>query len=142
MIELAVAPFLRTLAAELRSYIEELVEAAVPEFVLNIGTDHAGGIFGAQSQGLPFIAFGTATIFPGKHFFRDDIGFLANASGEQFGGLEDGRADFVEIVGAEDVADGGFNEVPERRFGREKVAGSSRGSDSRSLVGGHWSFAV
>ena len=46
-------------------------------------------------------------------------------------GLEDGRADFVEVVGAEDVADGGFDEVPERRVGREKVARSSDGSD-------HW----
>ena len=88
------------------------------------------------------IAFGAAAIFPGKHFFRDDIGLFAYASGEQFGGLEDRRPDFVEVVGAKDVADGGFDEVPQRRFGREKVAGSSGGFDSRSLVAGHWSLAV
>jgi hypothetical protein len=91
---------------------------------------------------LPFVAFGAAAILPGKHFFRDDVGLFAYASGEEFGGLEDGRADFVEVVGAENVADGGFDEVPERRFGREKVAGSSGGFDGRSLVAGHWSFAV
>src|SRR5712692_8055252 len=90
LIELAVASFLRPLATELRSDIEELVEAAVPEFVLDVGTDHARGVFGAQSQRLPFVAFGAAAIFPGKHFFRDNVGLLAYASGEQFGGLEDG----------------------------------------------------
>src|SRR6266403_2661857 len=79
-------------------------------------------------------------ILPGKHFFRDDVGLLAYASGEEFGGLKNGRADFLEVVGAEHVADGGFDEVPERRVGREKVAGSSGGFDSRSLVAGHWSF--
>ena len=47
-----------------------------------------------------------------------------------------GRADFVEVVGAEDVADGGFDEVPERRVGREKVAGSSGRFDHWSLVVG------
>src|SRR5208337_82125 len=49
LIELAVAAFLRTLAAELRSDIEELVEAAVPEFVLDVGANYAGGVFGAES---------------------------------------------------------------------------------------------
>jgi hypothetical protein len=91
---------------------------------------------------LPFIAFGAAAIFPGKHFFRDDVGLLAYASGEEFGGLEDGRADFVKVVGTENVADGGFDEVPKRRVGREKVAGSSGGFDSRSLVAGHWSLVI
>ena len=123
----------------MRSDVEELVEAAVPELVLDVGADHSGGVFGAQSQRLPLIAFGAAAIFPGKHFFRDDVGLFAYASGEEFGGLEDGRADFVEVVGAEDVADGGFDEVPERRVGREKVAGSSGRFNSRSLVAGHWS---
>jgi hypothetical protein len=89
---------------------------------------------------LPFIAFGAAAIFPGKHFFRDDIGLFAYATGEEFGGLEDGRTDFVEVVGAEDVADGGFDEVPKRRVGREKVAGSSGRLDGRSLVAGHSLF--
>src|ERR1035437_1514362 len=134
LIELAVAAFLRTLAAELRSAIEELVEAAVPEFVLDVGADYARGVFGAEGQRLSFIAFGAAAIFPGEHFLRDNVGFFAYAAREQFGGLEDGGADFVEVVGAENVADGGFDEVPERRVVREKVAGSSGRFDHRSLV--------
>ena len=78
---------------------------------------------------------------PGEHFFRDDVGFFADASGEEFGGLENGRADFVEIVGAEDVAHGGFDEVPERRVGREKVAGSSGRFDHSLLASGCWLLA-
>ena len=136
LIELAVAAFLRTLAAELRADVEELVEAAIPELVLDIGADYAGGVFGAEGEGLAFVAFGSAAIFPGEHFFRDDVGLFADAAGEQFGGLENGGADFVEVVGAEDVAHGGFDKVPQRRVGREKVAGSSGRFDHWSLVVG------
>ena len=48
----------------------------------------------------------------------------------------------MEIIGAEDVAHGGFDEVPERRVGREKVAGSSGRFDHWSLVVRRWSFAI
>jgi len=47
----------------------------------------------------------------------------------------------VEVVGAEDVADGGFDEVPKRRVGREKVAGSSGGFDHGAIVVGRSLFA-
>ena len=102
--------------------------------MLDVGADDAGGVFGAEGERLSFIAFGAAAILPGEHFFRDNVGLFAYAAREQFGGLEDGRADFVEVVGAEDVAHGGFDEVPERRVGREKVAGSSGRFDHWSLV--------
>jgi hypothetical protein len=45
---------LRTLAAELRADIEELVQTAVPELVFDIGADYSGGVFGAEGQGLAF----------------------------------------------------------------------------------------
>src|SRR5208282_3613871 len=129
LVELAVASFLRALAAKHWADREELVQATLPEFVLDVGADDAGGVLGAESQGLAFIAFGAAAIFPGKHFFGDNIRLFAYAAGEQFGGLEDRGADFVEVVGTENVADGGVDEVPERRVGRKKVAGSSGGFD-------------
>ena len=116
---------MRTLAAKLWPYIEELVEAAVPELVLNVGAHHAGCVFGAQGERLPSIAFRAAAIFPCEHFFRDDVGLFADAAGKEFGGLEDRCADFVKVVGAENVAHRSFNEVPQRGVGREKVAGSS-----------------
>jgi hypothetical protein len=90
---------------------------------------------------LAFIAFGATAIFPGEHLFADNVRVFAYASGEEFGGFEDGSADFVEVVGAEDVADGGFDEVPERSVGREKVAGSSGRFDHWSVVG-RWSLVV
>ena len=133
LVELAVASFLRALAAKHRANREEFVQAALPEFVLDVGTDDPGGVFGTESERLSSIAFGAAAIFPGEHFFCDDVGFFADATGEEFGGLEDRRADFVEVVGAKDVAHGGFDEVPERGVGREKVAGSSGRFDHGEL---------
>src|SRR5208283_55535 len=95
LIELAVASFLRTLAPELRSYIEEFVESAIPEFVLDVSAYHAGGIFGAEGQRLSFIAFGAAAIFPGKHLLRNNVGLFAHAARKKFGRLENGSADLV-----------------------------------------------
>ena len=125
---------MRALAAKHRADGKEFVQATLPEFVLDVSADDAGGVFRAQGQGLTFIALGAAAIFPGKHFLADNIGLFAYAAGEQFRGLENGGADFVEIVGAEDVAHGGFDEVPERGVGREKIARSSGRFDHWSLV--------
>ena len=141
LVELAVASFLRALAAEHGADREELVQATLPEFVLDVGADDAGGVFWAEGQRLAFIAFGATAIFPSEHFFRDNVRVFANASGEQFGGFEDGSADFVEVVGAENVADGGFDEVPERGVGWEKVAGSS-GRFDHFVVRLWWSLFV
>ena len=104
---------------------KNFVQATIPEIVLDVGAHDAGGVLRAEGEGLALVALGAAAILPGKHFFGDDIGLFAYSAGEEFGGLEDGRADFVEVVGAEDVAHGGFDEVPERGVGREKVAGSA-----------------
>src|SRR5208337_1873317 len=52
LVELAVASFLRALAAKHRADREELVQATLPEFVLDVGADDAGGVLGAQGQGL------------------------------------------------------------------------------------------
>src|SRR5208282_902929 len=48
LVELAVASFLRALAAKHRADREELVQAPLPEFVLDVGADDAGGVFGAE----------------------------------------------------------------------------------------------
>src|SRR5581483_3611201 len=50
--ELAVATFLRALAAKLRSDVEELVEPAIPELVLDVSAHHTGGVFRAKCEGL------------------------------------------------------------------------------------------
>src|SRR5262249_40887749 len=54
---------------------------------------------------------------------------FADAAGEEFGRFKNRRADFVEVVGTEDIADGGLDEIPQRRIRREQVARSSRSFD-------------
>ena len=46
----------------------------------------------------------------------------------------------MEVVGAKDVTNGGFDEIPERRVWRKKVASSSGRFNHASLVVGRWSF--
>ena len=48
LIELSVSSFLRAFAAELWANVVELVEAAIPEPVFDIGADDASGVFRAQ----------------------------------------------------------------------------------------------
>ncbi len=93
--------------------------------MLDVGADYAGGVFGAEGEGLAFVALGAGAVFPGVHLFGDDVGFFAYAAGEEFGGFEDGGADFAEAVAGEDGAGGGFDVVPERGLGREEVPGAA-----------------
>ena len=51
--ELAVAAALGALAAELRADVEQLLQlAGLAELVLDVGANHAGGVFRAEGQGL------------------------------------------------------------------------------------------
>jgi hypothetical protein len=93
--------------------------------VLDVGTDYAGCVFGAECEGLALVAFGAAAIFPGVHLLGDDVSFFANATGEELGGFEDGGADFAEAVPGEDGAGGGFDVVPKRGLRREEVPGAA-----------------
>ena len=130
MVELAVASFLRTLAAELRADVIELLELAdFVELVLDVGADDASGVLGAEGQRLRLLAGGAALVFPGEHLFGDDVGLFADATGEELRVFEDWGADFVEVVAGEDVAHLGLDTVPEVGVGREKVASSADGSN-------------
>ncbi len=68
LVELAVAALLRTLAAELRTDVVELVQTAFPEFVFDVGPDNAGGVFGTQSERLALVGLSAAAVLPGVHF--------------------------------------------------------------------------
>ncbi len=125
LVELAISSFLRTLPSKLRPDVIELVQPTVPKFVFDVGTYHAGGIFRAKRERLAFFTLGPSTVLPGVHLLRDHVGFLANAPSEEFGRLENRRAYFVKIVGAENVTHRGFDEVPQCRLGRKQIAGSS-----------------
>ena len=97
--------------------------------MFDVGADDACGGFGAEGEGIASVAFGAAAIFPGEHFLGDDVGLFADAAGEEFGALEDGGADFLEIIGAEYVANRGLDVIPEGGIGGEQVASSSRSFD-------------
>ena len=130
--ELAVAAFLRALAAELRADVIELLQlAGFAELVFDVGADHAGGVFGAEGEGLRLFGLRAGAVFPGVHLFGDDVGFFADAAGEEGGVFEDGGADFAEVVAGEDLAGGGLDAVPERGFGRQQVARAAYGFQSR-----------
>ncbi len=126
--ELAVAAFLRALAAELRADVVELLElAGFAELVLDVGADDAGGVFGAEGEGLRLFGLRAGAVFPGVHLLGDDVGFFADAAGEEGGVFEDGGADFAEVVAGEDGAGGGLDAVPEGRFRRQQVARAPHG---------------
>ena len=89
--------------------------------MLDVGTNYAGSVFGAKGEGLAFVALRPAAILPGVHLFGDDVGFFANAAGEELGGFEDGGADFAESVAREDCAGCGFDVIPKRGLRREQI---------------------
>ncbi len=113
--------------------------------MLDVGTNDSCGIFGAQGQRLSVIAFRTPAVFPGIHLLCHDVGIFTHAAGEQLRGLENRRADFLEVVGAEHIAHSGLHEVPQRRLRREQIAGASNGFNHVgrwSLVDGRWPLVV
>ena len=126
--ELAVAALLRALAAEHGAdHVKLVQQAAAVQVVLDIGANDAGSGFGAEGERLRLFAGGAGTVFPGEHLLGDDVGLFADAAGEQLGGLEQRRADFVEVIVAEDLAHTGFDEVPEIGVGRQEVARTANG---------------
>ena len=130
--ELAVAALLGALAAELGADVVELGElSGFAELVLDVGADDAGGVFGAEGEGLGFLALGAGAVFPGVHLFGDDVGFFADAAGEEGGVFEDGGADFAEVVAGEDGAGDGLDAVPEGGFRGEQVASAADGFEGR-----------
>src|SRR5271166_2396178 len=82
LVELAVASFLRALAAKHGADREEFVQAALPEFVLDVSADDASSVFGTQRQRLPSVALSAAAIFPGEHLLGDDVGLFAYTAGK------------------------------------------------------------
>ena len=82
---------------------------------------------GRKGQRLAAVALGSAAIFPGVHFLGDDVGFFADAAREQFRRFENRRTNFLEVVGAEDIAHDRLDKVPQRRIRRQQVSRSSYG---------------
>jgi hypothetical protein len=111
--ELAVAALLRALAAELGADVKELLQlAGFAEAVLDVGADYSGGVFRAEGEGLGFFRLRAGAVFPGVHFLGYNVGFFANAAGEEGCVFKDRSADFAEVVAGKDIACGGLDAVP------------------------------
>src|SRR5208283_3308947 len=129
LVELPVAPFLWALASKLRADVVELVQTAIPELVFNVGADDAGSVFRPEGERVSLVAFGPSSIFPGKHFLGDNIGFLTNTAGEEFRALENRSTNFLEVVGAKHIPRRRLHEIPQRRVRRQQVSRSSNSFD-------------
>ena len=82
---------------------------------------------GRRVRDCGFLGLRAGAILPGVHLFGDDVGFFADAAGEEGGVFEDGGANFAEVVAGEDGAGGGLDAVPEGGLRREQVAGAAHG---------------
>ena len=67
------------------------------------------------------------------HLLRDNICFDADRAGKKLRLLEDGEANFAEIVGFEDFAGGALELVPAGGVRREDVAGAFDGAELASF---------
>ena len=124
--ELAIAAFLRTLAAEHGADVIQLLDTGkLIHPVLDVGTDHRRGGFRAQGERT------AVAVLEGIHLLGDDVGFRAHAAGEQPGFLKDRRADFLIVVSAEHAARHVLDVVPRGAGRRENVA---RSFDSSNQV--------
>ena len=130
LIELAVTSLLRTLAAEHRAETVELLQStAFVESVLNVGAHDACSGFGAKGHRLRLFAGGAALVFPGEHFFGDDVGLFADTAREQLGVFENRGANLVEVVTREDGAHLVLHTVPEVGVGWKQVTSSADGTN-------------
>ena len=137
LVELAIASFLRTLAAKLRSNVVQLLQRAfLVKTVLDVGAHHAGCVLRTQGKRLRPFALRTGLVLPGEHLLGDDVGLFAHAAREELGVLEDWGANLVEVVAREDVAHLRVHPVPQVSVGREKVASSTDGFDHENQLSG------
>ena len=112
--ELPITAFLRPLAPEHRADVIKLLHAgALVETVFDISADNGSRVLGPQRERR------AVAVFEGVHFLRNDVGFLPYAAREELRFFEDRGADFVVVVGAENLARDALNAVPYRRVGRQ-----------------------
>ena len=115
-----VAPLLRTFVTEQRAAVPEPLRPVVEQIVLERGAHRRCGSLRAQRQVL-------AIVVERVHFLFDDIGHLAHAAYEEFGLLDDGRADVAVAVLTEHVADGVLEIFPERCLVGQHIVHAAHG---------------
>ena len=133
--ELAIAALLRTLAAELRADVIELLQRALivrararcrraPRRRCFPGAGSADCAFSLCARALSSqVNISLETMSVSSPTLRE----------KSCGVFEDRRANLVEVVAREDVAHLRLHPVPQVGVGREKVAGSSNGFDHKNV---------
>ena len=116
LVELAVAPTLRTLVPEHGPHVIEALAAVVKQRMLQGSAHHAGGVLRPQCQLLTVEA-----VLEGIHLLLDDVGDLAQTPHEQRSGFNDGRAQIAVAVAAHQSPQGFFQPLPVRGRGRDDV---------------------
>ena len=106
--ELAVAAFLRALAAEHGAHIPQLLAAVIQQIMLHHGTQAGGGAFRAQAE-----AEGVVGVGKGIHFFAHHIGVLADRAHEKAGLLHNRGTDLAVAETVRPLADAVFKGLPE-----------------------------
>src|SRR5579884_4211708 len=128
MVELPVAPLLRTLAPELwANVIELLQQPRLAQLVLNISADHPCRVLRPQCQRLRLLRLRPRAVFPRIHLFGDDVGLFAHAARKKAGVLKNRRADLPEVVARKDAPRRLFDKIPEFSFRRQKVPRAANG---------------
>jgi hypothetical protein len=122
--ELAVAAALRTLVAEHRALVPEALRTVVGQVVFERGAHDAGRAFRTQGQQVAVHRIGE-----GIHFLLDDVGDGADGAREQAGFLDDRGDDLLVAVALQDRFGGVFEQLPQRRIGREDVVHAFDGDD-------------
>ena len=119
LVELAVAPLLRALAAEHGADVVELLDAAlVVKAVLDVCPHDGSRSFRAQRQRF-FVA-----IAEGIHLLHHDIRLGAHAAGEERGLFQNRCANLAVVIGGEDAMGLRLDALPQTCVGRQKVARS------------------
>ena len=125
LIELAVAPFLRALAAEHGADVVKLLDAAlVVKAVLDVSPHHGSRGFRAQRQRF------LVAIAEGVHFLHHDVRLGSHAAGEERRLFQNRRANLTVVISGKDAMGLGLDALPQTCVGRQQVA--------RSLHGTNW----
>ena len=113
--KLAQTPFLGSLVAEHGPGVPQALNLIVKQTVLFTGAHTGRRTFGPQGQAVAI------AIFKGVHLFLDNIGDLTDGALEQFGLLQNRKADFTVAVACKQVLKLAFQILPEGRIIRQKI---------------------
>ena len=127
--KLAVAPFLRTLAAEHRTHVPQLLRTVVQQVVFDYRAQAGCRTFRPQTQRI-------VGIIKRVHFLADHISLLANGADKQTRLLDNRRTDLLIPISPRPADNYIFKCLPKRGgqfeiflFNRQKVIHTSDGLD-------------